>query len=159
MLHRILFIGMLPAALLATLSVATPAAQADDSENCELARQEYCYGEGNAFLDCYDETNPEARRNCIKRTVALCETVLVRVCEELPGGGGGGSSGNVSYSVACPPGSAPDPLGRCVAKLRQREDGPDLDPNDWCPPGTVPGPTDDCVPALHTARLVPSGAG
>lgn len=160
MLHRTLLLGTLPAALLTTLVSATPQAQADESENCELARQEYCYGEGNAFLDCYDESNPDARRACFKRTVYLCETVLVKVCDELPGGSAGSSNGgSTSYSVECPPGTQPDVLGRCVGKLRQREDGPDLDPNDWCPPGFVPGPTDECVPAISTVRFVPSESG
>jgi len=159
MLQRTLLLGILPSAIIAGLLAAPASAQASESENCELARQEYCYGEGNALLDCYDETNADARAACFKNMVKLCETVLVRVCEELPGGSGSSGGGNVSYGVDCPAGTQPDELGRCVAKLRQREDGPDLDPNDWCPPGSVPGPTDDCIPAISTVHFVPSEAG
>lgn len=159
MLQRTLLLGTLPAALLSTVVVATPMAQANESESCDLARQDHCYGEGNAVLDCYDELDPDARLGCLRRTAYLCEVLLVKVCEELPGGGAGVGGGSISYSVECPPGTQPDVLGRCTAKLRQREDGPDLDPSDWCPPGFVPGPTDDCVPAVSTVRLVPSDGG
>ncbi|MEM7152511.1 MAG: hypothetical protein AAF799_06705 [Myxococcota bacterium] len=157
MLRRILLLGTLPPALFATALVGPPVAQADDYENCELARQEYCYGAGNAFEDCYDETDPDKRAACMRSTVKLCETILVVVCEKLDGGPS--SAGSVSYAVECPPGTQPDPLGRCVAKLRGRSDGPDLDPTDWCPPGFVPGPTDECVPAMHTVRFTPSSSG
>ncbi len=157
MFDRALLIAILPTALITSMVGVTPTVQASEYESCELARQEYCYGEGNAFDDCYDETDPDQRAACMRRTVKLCETILVKVCEALPGGSGGG--GTASYSVSCPPGTAPDELGRCVGKLRQREDGPDLDPNDWCPPGFVPGPTDECIPAMHTVTFVPSEGG
>ncbi|MCH9680269.1 MAG: hypothetical protein K0V04_02455 [Deltaproteobacteria bacterium] len=158
MLKHVLLLGTLPCALLASTFTTVPTAMATEYESCELARQEYCYGEGNAFLDCYDESDADARATCFKRTVHLCETILVRVCEQLPGGSDS-SGGMVSYAADCPPGTQPDQRGRCVARLQQRPDGPDLNPNDWCPPGSVVGPTDDCVPAIHTVRLVPNAAG
>lgn len=129
-----------------------------DYENCEEARQEYCYGEGNAMLDCFEQTGT-ARAACFRGMVNLCENVLVRVCEELPGGPAAGGGTSRMYEVSCPPGTAPDTLGRCVTTLKARPDAEDKDPTDWCPGGMVVGPRGDCIPDLSTVRFTPSVDG
>ncbi|MGH1343539.1 MAG: hypothetical protein ACRBN8_18425 [Nannocystales bacterium] len=63
------------------------------------------------------------------------------------------------YEAECPPGTQPDPLGRCVATLRVREGGRDADPNDWCEPGFVVGPLGECVPERITVRFTPTTDG
>lgn len=155
-LHRSALLGSL---LAVPLLLGATTAKAD-YENCEEARQEYCYGEGNAMLDCFEQTGT-ARAACFRGMVNLCETVLVKTCEDLPGAPPSGGSGSTSrmYEVTCPGGTAPDLLGRCVTILKARPDAEDKDPNDWCPAGEIVGPHGNCIPDISVARFTPTTDG